>query len=67
MTTLEQEASISQWPDASKDDFTDDELSEMGADAMQQETDRCAKEFTATVERWAEAASRLIQRQVKVV
>ena len=62
MTTPEQEASISQWPDAGKDDFTDEELSD-----MERETEKCAMEFQATVERWAEAASKLIQRQVKVV
>ena len=42
--------------------YNDQELSD-----MERETEKCAKEFQATVERWAEAASKLIQRQVKVV
>lgn len=42
--------------------YTDRELNEMGLNAMERETERCAKEFMEAVKRWAQVANEIIAR-----
>ena len=67
---VDQTVSEDELPDALNCPYntpSDAEANDMGLSAMERETARCAEEYTQAIKRWAEAASRLIQRQVKVV